>query len=234
MRGCVSVLVLAALFALGGAWFGGPALAGSLVELGLSGAGFQARSTNVTVRADPPIEVIAGRADRVVIGADGATFTELEATRVDIELVDVDLVARTFVEVEGTLTGVRLRRDDGALPIGRIELSGSATDADAIVTVAGADVESLAEQALNDALGLPIVGAELIEPDLLRVGIAGQGVEARLVVEPGGALALAVPLPGNPRVELVDPDPLDLRSVTVVEGDLVLTGTLNVRALVGG
>jgi hypothetical protein len=231
MRGCVSVLVLAAAFVLAVAWFGGPALAEILIGAGLGGAGFEGRATSVKVTADPPFEVIGGHADRVAIGSDGAVFGDLEATRVDLVLLDVDLVGRRFGEAEGVMTGVRVRRENDSVPIGRVELSGRADATDAVITMPGADVERLAAAALNDRLALPIVGASLGEPDRLRFSVAGQGVDARFAIDPDGSLVLAVPLPGNPRILLVDPDPLVLESVHVLDGELVLTGTIDLAAL---
>jgi hypothetical protein len=231
VRGCLSVLLLAGAFMLGAAWFGGPALAEVLIGAGLGGTGFEARATSVKVTSDPPVEVLGGRADRVAIGADGAAFGDLEATRVDLVLTEVDLVGRTFGEVDGLMTGVRAVRDDGVVPVGRVEVSGAARAADAVITMPGDDVERLAAAALNDRLGVPVVGAALSEPDILRFSVANQSVGGRLVVEPDGSLALAVPLPGAPRIILVDPEPLDLASVGVADGDLVLTGTLDLVAL---
>jgi hypothetical protein len=235
VRGCAAVLVLAAAFALGAAWFGAPALASAVVGIGLNGAGFEARSTSVSVEADPPLAILAGHADRIVIGADGGRLGDLEATRIDLVLLDVDLATREFTEVRGTLTGTRVVRDDGSrMAIGRVELRGPGTAARAVVTTPGPEVERMAAAALNDALGLPVVGARLSAPDTLRVEIAGQGVDTRLVVEPDGALAIAVPLPGQPRVVLMDPAPLVLESVTVADGNLVLTGSVDlVRAMAG-
>jgi hypothetical protein len=225
VRGCVSVLVLAAAFTLGAAWFGGPRLAAALVQGGLAAGGFGGQRTTVDVVAEPPFEVLTGHADRVVIGSNDASFGELEVTRIDLVLGDVDLVARTFGSVDGALDGVR---------VGRVELSGTGSRTGAVVTMAGVDVEQLARDAINDALTLPVGGAELRAPDLLRLSVAGQAVDARLLVEPDGRLALAVPLAGETRLPIVDADPITLESVTVADGNLVLTGTLDLAALLGG
>ncbi len=234
MRGCVSVLVLAAAFTLGAAWFGGPRLAAALVQGGLAAGGFGGQGTTVDVVAEPPFEVLTGHADRVVIGSNDASFGELEVTRIDLVLGDVDLVARTFGSVDGTLDGVRVRQAEGRVRVGRVELSGTGSRTGAVVTMAGVDVEQLARDAINDALTLPVGGAELRAPDLLRLSVAGQAVDARLLVEPDGRLALAVPLAGETRLPIVDADPITLESVTVADGNLVLTGTLDLAALLGG
>jgi hypothetical protein len=234
VRGCVSVLVLAAAFALAAAWFGGPPVAGALVEAALAGSGLEGRGTTVAVAADPPFEVLSGRADRVVIGTHDARFGDLEATRVDLALGDVDLVGRSFATVDGTLDGVRIRQPGGSIPIRRIVLNGRATEAEAVLTMAGGDVEALAADAVNDVLGLPIAGAELLGPDLLRLRVVNQSIDGRFVVEPDGSLALALPLPGTPRIPLVQTDRIEFESVTVLDGELVLTGTLDVTELVGG
>jgi hypothetical protein len=231
MRGCLSVLAVAAVFVAGLAWFAGPPLAEGLIGVGLGGAGFSSRATTVRVTSEPPFEVVGGHADTVTIGADGASFGDLEATRVDLVLTDVDLFGRRFARVDGVLTGVRVRREDGAVPIGRVELRGVASAAAALITMDGRDVERLASDALNDRLALPVVGASLVAPDLLQFRVAGQGFDGRLVIDPDGSLTLAVPLPGTPRLLLVDPEPLVLESVTVAGGQLVLTGSLDVASV---
>lgn len=234
MRGCLSVLALAAVFAFVAAWFGAPALAGYLVEGALTGAGVGGRGTSVAVAADPPLEVLTGHADQVTIGTNDATYGRLAATRVDLVLHDVDLLARSFGTVDGRLEGVRVRQDDTVVRIRRIDLLGPASATGAVATLPGADVERLATAAINDRFGLPIASGQLVAPDLLRVSVAGRDVDARFVVEPDGSLSLALPLAGEPRVPLVANDPMRFGSATVEDGDLVLRGTLDLAALIGG
>ena len=229
MRGCVSVLVLAAVFAVAVAWFGAPPLAGAAIQLGLDAAGLEARQTSVRVESDPPIEILGGHADRVIIGADDAVLQGLDIGRLDLVLGDVDLVARSFGTLDGTLTDVRVHGPSGTAPLTKIDVGGPADAADLVATMAGRDVERLATAAINDALGLPVGGATLSEPDVLRLTIAGQGIDGRLVVEPTGGIALALPLAGTPRVPLFDSAVIEVASVTVLGIELILTGTLDAR-----
>jgi hypothetical protein len=226
------ILALAVVVALGGAWFGGPALAGILVESALDASGFEARTTSVRVEANPPFSVLTGRADRVDIAADDATFADLDADRMDLALLDVDLLGRSFGEVDGTFAQARLNRPEGGtVEATEIELSGRADAADAVVTIAESEVERVAVDAMEERLGLTPESARLTEPDLLTFEVAGNRLEGRFVVDPDGALSLAAQLPGNPRVELIDGDPLRLESATVIDDALVLTGSIDLAAL---
>jgi hypothetical protein len=232
VRGCLVILVLAVVVALGGAWFGGPALAGVLVESALDASGFEARTTSVRVTSNPPFAVLTGQADRVDITAEDATFRDLVADGLDLALLDVDLLGRSFGEVEGIFTGARVNRPEGgSVEAEEVSLTGPAANADAVVTIAGSEVERVAVDALEDGFGVTPKSATLTEPDLLTFEVAGNRVEGRFVVDPDGALSLAAQLPGNPRVELIEGDPLRLESATVVDDTLVLTGSIDVAAL---
>lgn len=232
MRGCLVILALAVVVVLGGAWFGGPALAAVIVESALDASGFEARTTSVRVTANPPFAVLTGQADRVDVTADDATFRDLDADRMDLALLEVDLLGRSFGEVQGTFRRARLNRPDGgSVEAEEVALSGPATNADAVVTIAASEVERVAIDALEDGFGVTPESATLTEPDLLTFEVAGNRLEGRFVVDPDGALSLAAQLPGSPRVELIEGDPLRLESATVVDDTLVLTGSIDVAAL---
>jgi hypothetical protein len=234
MRGCLFVLVIGAVVLVGGAWAGGPGIAGALVQGALEASGFHGRNTSVRVEADPPIEVVTGRADRVVVRSQDVTFDDLEADVLDLTLVDVSLTTRRFGSVEGTLEGVTVHQESGPVPVDHIDLAGPAANATATVVMDGEDVERLAADALNERLGLPIGGAVLTAPDVLSLTVAGQVVNARFVVEPDGSLSLAAPVPGNPRVVIVEGDPFRIDTAQVVDGEFVLVGTLDLVALLAG
>jgi hypothetical protein len=73
--------------------------------------------------------------------------------------------------------------------------------------------------------------AELVAPDGIRAGIGGRELNGTLRVDADGALVVASSL-GT--IRLVGPDPsipIRLTSVSIVDGGLVLTGTLDVSAL---
>ena len=232
MRGCLVILVLALALTLGGAWFGSPALAGVLVESALDASGFSARTRDVRVASDPPFGILTGRADRVDIRADDATYEELDAERMELTLLGVDLLGRRFEEVDGRLIGARLERPEGgSVEAAEVQLSGPADGADAVVTIAGSEVERVAVDALEDGFGITPESARLTAPDLLTFEVGGNRVEGRFVVDPDGSLSVAAQLPGNPRVELIEGDPLRLESATVVDDALILTGSIDLAAL---
>jgi hypothetical protein len=231
VRGCLFVLLLAALLALAGGWFGGPALASALVEGGLTAAGFEGRNTVVRVSSEPPIGVLGGTVERVDIASDDAQIDEIRARRVDIGLLGVNLLDRTVAGIDGDLTGVTFTSAPDAPPVSTIELHGRADAADAVLTMSAPAVERYAAKQIDDAVGVNVAAAELREPDILRFSVAGVPIGGRLVIEPDGRLALATELPGNPRIALLDPAPLRVESVTVLGNQLVLTGTLDVEAL---
>jgi len=231
VRGCLFVLILAALLALAGGWIGGPVLAAALVEGGLAGAGFEGRNTVVRVTSEPPIAVLGGTLQRVEVGADDAKLDEIGARRIDMALLGMNLLDRTVTEIDGDLTGVTFASAPDAPEISRIELHGRAADADAVLTMSAAAVERYAADRIDDAVGVNVGAAQLREPDILRFSVAGVAIEGRLVIEPDGRLALATNLPGDPRIPLLDPAPLRVDSVVVLDDELVLTGTLDVEAL---
>lgn len=230
MRGCLAVLVLAAAFLIGAVWVGGPPLAAVGVGMGLREAGFVGRGMTVDVVTDPPLELLTGRVDRVEIGANDVVFDRLAARRLDLVLLDVHLLDRAFAAVDGVLHDAAIAQGDGSVPVERIDLDGPAGAARAVVTIDGADVERLATTALNDRIGLPLGSVTLHAPDLLRLSVPTGSFDGRLVIEPDGGLAVATDSPGNLRVVIVEPDPLVLRSVTVIDGQLILTGTFDLAS----
>lgn len=230
MRGCLSVLVLAAVFVVGGAWFGGPLLAAGIVRSALEAAGFDGRGTTVQVVADPPIEVLTGRADEVRVGADDASIEGLGAQRLEVTLVGVDLLARTFDRLDGTLSEVTLQTQSGSgSRATSVELTGPMDDVEAIVRIAPSAVDGLVAEAIEREIGFSVGEVGLQAPDRLRFTAGPVEATGRLVVEPGGSLSLAVELPGNPRIGILDSGgPLVFESVAI-DVDLVLVGSLDVR-----
>ena len=67
MRGCLGLLVLTILLVVAGVWFGGPPIAGGVVRTSLGSAGLRSEDLDVSVQADPPLELALGHADRVVV-----------------------------------------------------------------------------------------------------------------------------------------------------------------------
>src|SRR3954452_7366168 len=232
MRGCLSVLVLGLVFVLGVTWVAGPLLAGAVVERVLAGSGFAGQATSVTVAANPPLELLAGHADRLDVRSRNARVGRLDAERLAITLSDVDLLSRRVGHVDGRLDGVTMRAADGSTVKARsIRLLGPANDATATVTISGTVVEGLAREEIRSQLGLIANDVRLVQPGLIRFTLAGIPAEGRFEVDETGALNVVADIVGEARFRIVEAgDPLKLRSAVVDGSDVVLVGTLDVAA----
>lgn len=232
MRGCLSVLVLAAVFVLGLAWFGGPVLAGTIVERSMTAAGFVAADTSVAVTSEPPLELLAGHADRVVVTARNATLRNMAAASLSLTLSNVDLVGRRFARVDGTLDDVSIDASDGTVINARsIALRGPSDAATATVRLAEDVVKRLITDGVRAQAGLRVTGVTLSPPN--RIGFtAGLPIDGRFDVAADGSLGL-VTSGGGSRFMLFEPPPeLRLVGVSVVGSDLVLVGTTSLADLV--
>jgi hypothetical protein len=209
-----------------------PGIAGTIAAGALGEAGVTGTDTQVSVLSDPPTELMEGRADRVEIRSTAATIGGLQAASVDLALSDVSLADRTWGTIEGRLGGVTLQAADGSLVRAeQIDLVGPPEATQATVRVSGDVVEALALEAVRRNTGLSITDVTLVEPDRVEIGAFGIQVQGRLVVQPDGWLAVAVALPGEPRVPLFTPDPLRLQTAAVSGDALVLTGTIDLAGL---
>jgi hypothetical protein len=233
VRGCLGVLVLAAAAVLAAAWFGAPRFAGVLVEGALDVAGLEGRNRSVRVESDPPIEILGGRADRVVIRADDVVLDDLDADSIDVTLLGVDLVGRTFGRIDGRLDAVVLTAGDGtATEAQTVELVGPADDVLATVRISGSVVDRLAREAIERDVGLPVGEVELETPSTIAFTIGPARVEGLLAVDTNGALTASLGLPGDPVAILLSPDnPFRLTAVSVDGADLVLIGRLDLASL---
>jgi hypothetical protein len=233
VRGCLGVLVLAVVVVLAAAWFGAPRFAGVLVEGALDVAGLEGRNRSVRVESDPPIEILGGRADRVVIRADDIVLDDLDADRIDVTLLDVDLIGRTFGRIEGRLDAVVLTAGDGtATEAETVELVGPADDVLATVRISGSVVDRLAREAIERDAGLPVGEVGLETPNTIAFTLGPARVEGLLAVDANGALIASLELPGDPVAVLLSPDnPFRLTAVSVDDEDLVLIGRLDLASL---
>jgi hypothetical protein len=231
MRGCLSVLIIAAGVVLAGAWFGGPTLAGVLVERSLDNVGFVAAERSVTVSSDPPLEILAGHADRVTIRATRATVRDLTANRLLLTLTNVDLVAGQFSGVDGQLDDVLIPSVDGSsVDAGTVTVRGRAGAATTTVRIDAAVVEALLGRAIRRETGLSVAGLSLTAPDRIRF-TAGLTISGQLAVGPDGSLVIAA-TSGDTRFTVFKPNAdLRLTSVAVSGTELVLTGTTDLRSL---
>lgn len=105
-----------------------PSAAGGLVELGLTAAGLRAEHLVVRVEADPPLRILLGRADRVVVEGSGITWDGTTAASLALVAADVDgpglptLVVLGAEAVRGlVLRSVAVEADGGVLVERRLD-----------------------------------------------------------------------------------------------------------------
>jgi hypothetical protein len=232
MRGCLTVLIFAAALVLVVAWFGGPTLAGVLIERSLAGAGYTATETSVTVTSDPPLEILAGHADRVTIRGTHATLRDLTAGELMLTITNVDLVGGRFSRVDGELSDVLIQSGDGSSVRARsLAVRGPANAAAATLRIDEAVVAALLADAIRHETGVVVSGVSLSEPNRIRF-TAGVTISGRFDVAADGSVVIGG-TSGGPRFTVFDPrEDLRLTTVAVAGSDLVLTGTTDLTNLI--
>jgi LmeA-like phospholipid-binding len=233
VRGCLTVLILAALFVVAGAWFGGPPIAEAVVGAGLATAGLSADHLDVDVEASPPLELALGRADRVLVDATDADWHGIKAERIDLALSDVDFVDRSAGHVSGRMTGVELPRVEPAGSLATIDIDGPGDDATATITIDGPTFDAIAVEAFDEKLGIRPSSVTLAEPNVLRVLAGPISASSGVTVESDGSLGVATPLGTVTVLDAESTSPLHLTNVAVENGSLVLTGTVDLADLIG-
>jgi hypothetical protein len=239
VRGCLFVLLFAAIVIGSIAWFASAPIASTVVGAILDGSGFRAASSTISVTADPPPRLLLGQADRVSITATDVQWQSLRAARLSLIFDGVDLFARTATTIHGSLDAADVAADDettsgGPAPTATIAVDGPAGAADAAITVDAATIRRLILAAVEREFSVKATGVELLAPNRLRLAAPGATIEATLVIDGSGALAVSTPL-GSVEMFRVDPAiPLRLRSVTILDGALRLDGILDVNALLRG
>ena len=224
MRGCLSVLILAAVFALGVTWFGGPPLAATVVQTSLTASGLQADDLEVAVSAAPPFKLVVGQADEVAISGTDVRWNDLEAETLHLKLMAVDLLARTAVSAEGSLEGVDLAEPGAESALATVTFAGPAEAAEMIVRLDAATVQRLASAAFERELGVQPEGLELVGPNIVRFRTPLGPLDGTLEIEDDGALGVRYSL-GTVRVVDAIPMPaIRLTGVEVTDGGLELTG----------
>jgi len=231
VRGCLSVLVIAALFVLGVGWFGGPPIASAVVRTALTSSGLEADDLQVTVVANPPLAVALGRADELTIEGSNVRWNDLRAESLSLTLGTVNLVDRTAVSADGFLDGVDLAQPGADPALASVAFRGSARAARTTIRIDAATVEGLALVAFKRALGAEPQSVTLVGPNVLRVQTSLGAVDGTMEIDAGGALVVRASIA---TIGLVDPGastPIILTGVSVRDGDLELTGTLDVTDL---
>jgi hypothetical protein len=231
VRGCLGVLILAVILVLVGVWFGGPPIAGRLVSIGLGSAGLRSDDLDVAVRADPPLELGLGHADRVVVTGSDVAWHGYRADAVHLTLDDVDLLGRSAGRTTGELTGVEL---PGAEPPGSratVGIDGRGRSASVRITIDRSTAEAMAAAAFVQRTGIRPSSTTLSEPNVIHFKAGQVDASGAITVAPDGSLGVATP---QGRVVILGPgasDPIRLTGVEVENDDLVLTGTVDVATL---
>ena len=232
MRGCLSVIVLAGAFIVAGTWFAGPAVAGFVIESGLSAAGFNGTNTSVKVTTDPPFEVVTGHADRVDIDSKDATVEQFTAGSVELTLTDANLLTRTFGNVEGTLDNVTLEGSgDVSLQATRVAISGDPSAADMTIDVTREALSNAALEMFQQQLGVDVDTVELSAPDQIAFKAGNTTVAGQFEIHEGG-LSMTVNLPGAQRIDLLEAGRgFRLTKVSIDDDGMTLDGILDVQRL---
>lgn len=231
MRGCLSVLILAAAFLTGLVWFAGPPIASTVVEASLASSGFTADTLGVTVRAEPPLLLALGRADGVEIEATGIRWHGVKAGSMSLRLGGVDLVGRTATTANGRFGDVELATASGDPALVDVTIAGPADRARTTIELDAATINRLAIAAFEREFGTRPDSAELVAPDVIRVRVGGNVLSGMLRVASDGALVVVSSVV---TVRLVEPDPsipFRLTDVAAEPAGLQLTGTTDVASL---
>lgn len=227
MRGClVSIAVLVTVGLVAGSTLL-PRIVSAVAEGALGLAGFSGTNTTVQVIANPPPKLLTLTADALRIHSTNASFRGIQAGEVSLTLHDVHLLDRRSGTLNGTLRDVRFGSAGGArLEIANVELSGTATDARATLTLSSTEVGQLVGTALRTAVGSSPSQITLAAPDRLRAVVGGATVTVRLRVRADGALVLVTPAgPGTSALPLIVPGPATpfrILSFQIVGDSLVL------------
>ncbi len=226
MRGCLTFLLLVAVTIVVASWLFLPAVAGGAVVAALASAGFTGSPASATVSSDPPIELLGGHADQIVIHARDATFHDLTAASMDVTLTDVALIQRTAATVSGSLAGIRI------------------VPRSAILSLSSADVNAIAASAVTSVAGVAPSRVTMASPDRVTIVVNGITIAGRVAVDGHGGLvfrpaAKSLPIAGLPvagPIDLIRPGPgvpLQIRSVALTASGAVLTATIDASAFSG-
>jgi hypothetical protein len=235
MRSPLTFVVMAAVLVVVLAWLVVPAVANGVAGqvLGASLGG----QVQVHVESSFPPRLVLLQADAVHVTGTDLTIPggQVTAGALDIDLHDVDLLARTAASVTGALTDVTVSTGSGGAPmqVARIDLAGPSDAIETTMTVAASEVEARAADEVAAAIGTRPSAVTLEAPDLLRMTVGGIQVDARLVVEGGDLRArlTGLPIAALTLVPAASTGALQLTGTHVSGGDLVIVGRLDPKAI---
>ena len=238
MRGCLFTLLLGAIVVGFIVVVGLPAAAAGIVTAGLSAAGLAAADTTVTVRSDPPTDLLGLKADTVHVTATHATFRGLRVGSLDLVLGDVAVLERTAGTVDGELRDVTITATGGQhVTLDRISIAGGGDAITTTTIIPGAEAEALIADALEAQTGTRPTAVALASPDGLTVKAGGATIKGRFAISGKGDLVLRGVDGTTPGTEIVlvrggKEIPIELTSVKVTQdGGLRLSGNLSLGIL---
>jgi hypothetical protein len=238
MRGCLFTLLLGAIVIGVVVVIGLPAIAAGVITAGLTGAGLVSADTAVTVRSDPPTDLLGLHADTVHVTATDATFRGMDIASLDLTLGNVAVLDRTAGTVDGELRGVTIRPVGGEkVTLDTIAIQGGGSQITTTTVVPNAEVEALIADAVERQAGIRPTAVTLAAPDMLTVRIAGATLGGKFAVNASGDLVVRVAggvLAGTELVLLhAGQDlPIKLTSAKVTSaGGLRLSGNLTIGIL---
>jgi len=238
MRGCLFTLLLGAIVVGFVVVVGLPAVAAGILTAGLSAAGLTAADTTVTVRSDPPTDLVGLHADTVHVTATKATFRGLEMGSLDLVLGDVSVLERTAGTVDGELTDVTITASGGeTVTLDRITLAGGGKAITTTTIVPNAEAEALIAHAVEAQTGVRPTSVTLTAPDGLTVKAGGTTLKGRFAINGKGDLVVrgVDGAAAGTEIALVrggEDLPIELTSVKVTQGGgLRLSGDLSIGIL---
>jgi hypothetical protein len=233
LRGCLFTLLLGAIVMGFVVVVGLPAAAAGILTGGISAAGLAAADTTVTVRSNPPTDLLGLHADTVRVTATDATFRGLEMASLDVVVGDVAVLDRSAGTVDGELTGVTFTTTGGKrITLDRITIGGGGDRITATTVVPNAEAEALIADALEAETGVRPASVALVAPDRVTVRVSGRTLGGRFAIGSAGDLVVRVedaPAAGTEMVLVRGGQDLPIRLTSVrvtTSGGLRLVGNL--------
>jgi hypothetical protein len=232
VRGCLGLLVLAIILVVAGVWFGGPPIAAVLVRTSLGSAGLRSEDLDVSVQADPPLDLALGHADRLVVTGTNVAWDDYHAETLNLALDDVDLLDRSAARATGALTGIELPGVEPPGSTATAEIAGRGPSASVMITIDRSTAEAMAAAAFKRETGIRPSSTTLSEPNVIRFKAGQIDGSGAITIGRDGSLGVATPQGG---VVVLGPgasEPIRLTGVAVKGDDLVLTGTVDIASLI--
>jgi hypothetical protein len=232
VRGCLGLLVLTILLVVAGVWFGGPPIAGGVVRTSLGSAGLRSEDLDVSVQADPPLELALGHADRVVVTGTNVEWDDYHAETLNLALDDVDLLDRSAARTTGALMGVELPGVEPPGSTATVEIAGRGPSASVMITIDRSTAEAMAAAAFKQKTGIRPSSTTLSEPNVIRFKAGQIDGSGAITIGPDGSLGVAT---SQGRLVVLGPgasEPIRLTRVAVKGDDLVLTGRVDIASLI--